>query len=187
MPEAVVPANGDYAGFTCAYFERIANCGRRFPCSSTNRRAPTPNYCVTPDTLARIAAIDRMSAIKVSTGDAGYLFDLSACRARHRLFIHHGQRMCVAMWGLHCGSQAVIGQGACLNPQILKAVQERFVRDDLPAAAEAQSDANRLVAACPNAVDFLQALSQRARIYHGRRLPSRRQQPLRRTRSHAHH
>ncbi len=111
-------------------------------------------YCVTPELLAQIGAIDGVRGIKVSSPDAGYIFDL--CRALEGTdcaFITGNE--CSWLWGLQCGSPAVIGQGACVNPQILKAVQDRFDAGDMDGAREGQASINRLVATCPNAVDFL--------------------------------
>lgn len=57
--------------------------------------------------------------------------------------------------GLCMGARAVMGQGCCINPGILAAVQDRHEAGDLPGAMDAQRSVNVLVESCPNPVDFL--------------------------------
>lgn len=153
MPEAILPTEKRSAtDISLDYFERVAE-SVSVPVLIYQPPGTDPAYCVTPESLARIAAIDGVCSIKVSTGDAGYVFDL--CRALEGTdcaYISGSE--CAWLWGLECGSRAVIGQGACMNPQILKAVQDRFDKGDMEGAREAQASINRLVATCPNAVDF---------------------------------
>ena len=55
----------------------------------------------------------------------------------------------------NAGAEAVIGQGSCVNPQILAAVQERFEAGDDEGAIEAQYSVNLLVRKSTNTTVFL--------------------------------
>jgi len=134
------------------YFERMVEAVS-IPVLIYQPPGTLDEYCVSPDLLARIGAIDGVRGIKVSSPDAGYIFDLCRALAGTDCAFITGNE-CSWLWGLHCGSPAVIGQGACVNPQILKAAQDRFLKGDLDGAREAQASINALVEACPNAVDF---------------------------------
>lgn len=153
LPEAIAPKDGEStADIACRYFERVA-AAVAVPVLIYQPPGTDPIHCVTPESLARIGAIPNVRGIKVSSPDAGCIFDLTrALNGTDCAYITGNE--CGWLWGLECGSQAVIGQGACLNPQILKAVQDRFNAGDLEGAREAQAATNRLVAASPNAVDF---------------------------------
>lgn len=138
---------------TSDYFRRVADA-TAIPILIYQPPGTDPDFCVTPESLAELAGIDRIRGIKVSSPDAGYVFDL--CRAlQGTQCVYITGHECAWLWGLHCGSKAVIGQGSSLNPAILKAVQDRFDAGDVDGARDAQQSVNRLVAACPDAVGFL--------------------------------
>jgi len=153
LPEAILATSKNAAAdIAVDYFTRVADAVS-IPVLIYQAPGTDDLHCVTPESLARIAVIDGVRGIKVSSPDAGYIFDL--CRAIEGTdcaFITGNE--CSWMWGLHCGSPSVIGQGACVNPQVLKAAQDRFDRGDLDGAREAQASINLLVEACPNAVYF---------------------------------
>ncbi len=91
--------------------------------------------------------------IKVSSADGAYVFDLiRAVKDKPFGFIVGAEMIYYA--GLCAGARACIGQGTTLNPQVIRAVLDRFLAGDLEGANEAQEDTNELVYACPNAVDF---------------------------------
>jgi 4-hydroxy-tetrahydrodipicolinate synthase len=153
LPEAIlVTGKNAAADIALDYFSRIAGAVS-IPVLIYQAPGTDELHCVTPESLARIAAIDGVRGIKISSPDAGYMFDLcGAIEGTDCAFITGNE--CSWLWGLHCGSPSVIGQGACVNPQVLKAVQDRFDNGDLVGAREAQASINLLVEACPNAVDF---------------------------------
>jgi len=72
---------------------------------------------------------------------------------RVRIRIHFRARKPLPR-GLIFGSRAVIGQGATVNPQILKAIQDRYEQRDIKGACEAQYATNVLVDQCKNATEF---------------------------------
>jgi dihydrodipicolinate synthase/N-acetylneuraminate lyase len=153
LPEAIAADDQQAAADVAVdYFEQIAP-SVSIPVLIYQAPGTDPTHCVTPESLARIGAKPNVRGIKVSSPDAGYIFDLTrALRGTDCAFITGNE--CAWLWGLECGSTAVIGQGACLNPQVLKAVQDRLEAGDIDGTREAQAGVNRLVAACPNAVDF---------------------------------
>jgi hypothetical protein len=53
------------------------------------------------------------------------------------------------------GAYACIGQGCCVNPAIILAVQDRFEAGDLRGAMDAQRSVNYLVKKVRNSVEFL--------------------------------
>lgn len=112
-----------------------------------------PLFEVTPESIRTYAGIPGVSGIKVSTADAGYMLDLCwATRDLDFAYITGNETAFYA--GLCMGSTAVIGQGACINPQVLGAVQQRFHAGDHGGAMEAQYAVNRLVRGIPNPVWF---------------------------------
>jgi len=56
--------------------------------------------------------------------------------------------------GLITGGKACIGQGATVNPQIIRAIYDRYHAGDLAGAIEAQHSTNLLVNRSNNCVEF---------------------------------
>ena len=111
-------------------------------------------YRLTPEILAQIAGIKNLVGGKVSSVDCYYLFRLiRAVRHKQFGFIVGAETAFYA--GLLAGARACIGQGATVNPRIIRAIADRFLAGNLDGAVEAQEDANILVEECPNAIDFM--------------------------------
>jgi 4-hydroxy-tetrahydrodipicolinate synthase len=153
IPEGLVPAEGEpMDDFLVKYFTTV--CGAvSCPVFFYQPPGTRQEYCVTPETLARLADIDNLVGGKVSTNDGYYLFRLiRAVRDKEFGFICGAETAFYA--GLMAGARACIGQGTTVNPQVIRAVVDRFVAGDFDGAVQAQEDTNLLVEKCPNAVDF---------------------------------
>ncbi|MBI5091564.1 MAG: dihydrodipicolinate synthase family protein [Candidatus Hydrogenedentes bacterium] len=154
LPEAIRPRAGETeADVILRYFETISDAVS-VPIMIYQPPAMSKPYCVTVDLIRKLADMPKVHAIKVSTGDAGYILDLTwAVRGKDFVFISGNE--CAFFAGLCSGAKAVIGQGACVNPQILKAVQDRFDAGDIDGAMDAQRSTNLLVYEAVNPVEFL--------------------------------
>lgn len=113
-----------------------------------------PEYHLTGDLLAKLAAIDNLCGAKVSSPDAEVIFNLAhATRDQEFAYIVGCETAFYA--GLYAGSRAAIGQGTILNPTVINAVMECYERGDHEGALAAQEATNALVYGCGNPVDFL--------------------------------
>lgn len=154
LPEAIEPgATETYADVTLTYFEAIAEDVALPILIYQSPGTPKP-YRVTIDLIQKLAALPNVTAIKLSSGDAGYLLDITYATRNEDFAVIAGNE-CAFYAALCSGARAVIGQGAALNPAILNAVQNRFEKKDYPGAIEAQHAVNLLVEQSTNAVEFL--------------------------------
>ena len=113
-----------------------------------------PDYRVTPEIFAELAAMENVVAAKVSTNDAEYILSLiQAVKNEEFAYIAGSETSYYA--ALCAGAKAVVGQGSSVNPQIINVVQERLERGDREGAIEAQVSVNYLCETCRNPVDFL--------------------------------
>jgi 4-hydroxy-tetrahydrodipicolinate synthase len=153
LPEAIEPRDGETPlDVTLRYFETIAEA----TAISILIYQPPPmakEFCVTVDSVQALAAIPKVRGIKVSTLDAAYILDLTwALQGTDVTFISGNETAFYA--GLCSGARAVIGQGCCINPTVLKAVQDRFEAADYAGAIDAQRSANYLVETSKGPIEF---------------------------------
>lgn len=155
MPEAIPVKEGETPlDVTLRYLEAVTGAVD-IPVVLYQPPGTDPAFRVTADTIQQMAQVPGVSAIKISTADAGYVADI--CWAAKKLnngfrYISGAETAYYA--ALYLGSCGVIGQGACLNPSILQAVKERFDAGDHDGAMEAQRSINLLVEKCGGAVHF---------------------------------
>lgn len=117
-----------------------------------------PEYHLTGEILAKLADIDNLCGAKVSSPDGEVMFNLiHATREKDFAYIVGCETAFYA--GLYAGSQAVIGQGSIINPHVVNAVLECYVRGDREGALAAQAAVNALCYGCGNPVDFLKRYS----------------------------
>lgn len=153
IPEGLVPPKGEAMDdFLVRYFEEIC-ASVSAPVLIYQPPGTLPEYCVTPRSIARLAEIDNLAGMKVSTADGEYLFNLVRA-VKDKKFGYIAGAETVFYAALAAGARACIGQGTSVNPQIIRAMLDRFLAGDLEGAMDAQEDTNELVYTCPNAVDF---------------------------------
>lgn len=154
LPEAVLPGAGETPlDVTLRYFETVSDATTK-PILVYQPPPMSHEYCVTVESIRALAEIPRVRGIKVSTKDAQYILDLTwALQGTELAFVSGNE--CAFYAGLCSGAQAVIGQGCCINPTVLKAVQDRFEDGDYAGAIEAQRSANYLVETSKGPVEFL--------------------------------
>ncbi|HIJ73510.1 MAG TPA: dihydrodipicolinate synthase family protein [Candidatus Hydrogenedentes bacterium] len=154
IPEAILPTEGQTVeAVFVRYFESVC-AAVSIPVLIYQPPGTDPAYKVTPRLLARLADMPGLAAIKVSNGDAYYLFRLiRATREKDFAFIVGVETAYYA--ALYAGCRAVIGQGAAINPQVMTAVQERFEKGDREGALAAQDSVNLLVEQCSSPAAFL--------------------------------
>lgn len=154
LPEAIVPEAGEsHADVTLRYFETI-NDAVNVPIFIYQPPGTDPNFIISVELAPRLADIPNVKGMKASTPDAMYILDIIyATRGKDFGYIvgHEGGFYA----GLCSGALAVIGQGCCLNPAILLAVQERFEAGDYAGAIDAQYSVNMLCRTSRHSVEFL--------------------------------
>jgi 4-hydroxy-tetrahydrodipicolinate synthase len=154
LPEAIRPEQGETpVDVTMRYFEAISEA-TGIPILVYQPPSMSAEYCVTVDSIRALAAIPKLRGIKVSSKDAEYVLDLTWALQGTELAFISGHE-CAFYAGLCSGAQAVIGQGCCINPTVLKAVQDRFEAEDYAGAMDAQRSANYLVQTSKGPVEFL--------------------------------
>ncbi|NUM55654.1 MAG: dihydrodipicolinate synthase family protein [Candidatus Hydrogenedentes bacterium] len=144
MPEALLPRDGEtHADVILRYFERISDAVQ-VPIWLYQPPGTQKEYCVTMDLAVRLAEIPRVAAMKVSTVDAQYIYNLCYAMAPLGFKFIAGSE-CGFLAALYAGASACIGQGCTLNPVTIKAIQDRYEAGDQQGAIEAQRSTNYLV------------------------------------------
>ena len=154
VPEALTPHPGETVqGLIERFFRTL--CERvKGPIFVYQPPQTQKEYEMTPATLGRLAAIRNFVGGKFSTADGFYTYELiRAIRGKTFGYIVGNETMYYS--GLALGARACIGQGAALNPQIIKAELERFRSGNYGGILRAQDAINTLVSQNINAVDFL--------------------------------
>ena len=167
IPDMIRPKESEtIADVIIRYFERLNN-EISTPIFIYQPPIIDPDYRVTSEIFAELADMDNVVAAKVSTNDAEYILNLiQATRDKEFAYIAGSETSFYA--ALYAGARAVVGQGASVNPQILKLVQERFKSGDLAGAIEAQVSVNYLCDTCRNPVDFLKRYASEQGFLMGR-------------------
>ena len=154
IPDALTPRDGETPLDATVRYLKAVSEAIDIPILLYQPPGTFKEFRVTDESLGLLADMPKVKAIKVSTVNAGYILDLCwAVDGKDFGFIVGAEMAFYS--GLCVGARAVIGQGACLNPAILKAVQDRFEQGDHKGAIEAQHSANLLVAKSTDAVTFL--------------------------------
>ncbi len=153
IPEGLRPAGGQsIEDLVYEYITTIANA-TTLPVFIYQPPGTDEKFISSPETIARLADIDNVVAMKASTSDAGYICDaLYATRGKDFSYIVGAEMAYFA--GLYAGGRACIGQGASVNPKVLNAVRDRFDANDAAGAVQAQWDVNFLVREVTNSVEF---------------------------------
>lgn len=153
IPEAILPSDGETPqDVVLRYFERL-NDAVHGHIVIYQSPGTDESYLLSVETAQKIADLPNVVGMKASTDLAAYIFNITyAVRGKDFGYIvgHEGAFLA----GLVTGAKAVIGQGATLNPQILKAVQDRYDARDLDGAIEAQHSTNLLLWPKVNSVEF---------------------------------
>jgi len=153
MPEAVQPVDGESPhDVILRYFEMI-NEAVSLPVFVYQPPPTAPEYRLTVDLIQQLGAMTNIVAAKISTTDAEVLLD-SIWAARNCEFAIIAGAETAYYTVLAAGMTAVIGQGCCLNPEILRAECELFRAGERDAALDAQRSVNMLVQQGIDAVAF---------------------------------
>jgi len=113
-----------------------------------------PEYLMQPPLFGRLADIKNMAGAKISSTDGYYTYEMMrAVRGKRFRYIVGCESMFYA--GLGLGARACIGQATIVNPQIIKAMWERFCAGNYTGVLRAQDAINTLYQNSPNPVDFL--------------------------------
>ncbi|HOJ67729.1 MAG TPA: dihydrodipicolinate synthase family protein [Candidatus Hydrogenedentes bacterium] len=156
VPECLVPADAGARAIADAhlsYFERIC-AAVPGPVFLYQPPVTRPEFCLAPDTLARLAEIDNLVAGKFSTENGAYVFELIRATSGKDFGFIVGCET-VFYVGLWLGARACIGQGTILNPGLFTAMLDAAEGSDWSRVLEIQAAVNRLVRGCANPVDFL--------------------------------
>lgn len=154
MPEAIALAEGDSPeAVTMRYFSALSAAATK-PVLIYQPPMTIKPYHVTIDLVRELAALPNVAGMKLSTNDAQYILNITwALKDSDFGYIAGAETAYYA--ALCSGAQAVIGQGCCVNPSILKAIQDRFENRDYAGAIDAQRSTNLLCERSVPAVEFL--------------------------------
>lgn len=144
LPEALAPKDGEtHADTIVRYFERI---GASINIAILLYQPPgtRPEYCVNMELAARLAEIPHVTAMKVSTVDAEYMYNLCYTMVPRGFGFIAGCETAL-LPALYAGACGCIGQGCTVNPVTIKAIQDRYMAGDREGAIEAQRSTNLLV------------------------------------------
>ena len=154
IPEAIAPTDGQTpADVVLTYFEAL-NEALRGPIFIYQSPGTLNEYCVSIDTVRKLADMPKVKGMKASTTNAHYIFNTTWALQDKDDFAFISGAESAFLTGLVTGSKAVIGQGATINPKILNAIQDRYEAGDLAGAIEAQRATNLLCEECGNPVEF---------------------------------
>ena len=144
LPEALTPRDGEtHADAIVRYFERI---GSAINIAILLYQPPgtRPEYCVNMALAARLAAIPHITAMKVSTVDAEYIYNLCYTMVPRGFGFIAGSE-CAYLPALYAGAVGCIGQGCTVNPVTIKAIHDRYHAGDQQGALDAQRSTIMLV------------------------------------------
>lgn len=154
LPEAIAPDDGrTHEEVIVSYFESLSNVAEK-PLFIYQPPPTLKEYQVTPSMMSTLASMSQVAGIKLSSGDATYLTDIAWATKDEEFVLIAGVETSFYV-ALHLGARAVIGQGCCVNPTILAALQSRFESGDYAGALETQHSVNVLCAQDVAAVPFL--------------------------------
>jgi len=153
MPEAITPvAHEGFDDVILRYFEAVTQAVS-IPVIAYQPPITEEPCRATPRLLARLADMPGLAAIKASTLNAEYLFNL-AWAVRDKNFAIIAGCETVYYVALCLGINATIGQGCTTNPRVIRAIEDRFRAGDRAGAIAAQASVNRLVAGIRNVTEF---------------------------------
>lgn len=144
IPEAILPEDGETPqDVVLRYFERL-NEAVEGPILIYQSPGTDERYLLSPELAEKIASLPHVAGMKASTDNAQYIFNITYA-VRDQDFGYIVGHEAAFLAGLVTGAKAVIGQGTTVNPQILKAVQDRYEAGDVAGAIEAQHSTNMLL------------------------------------------
>lgn len=153
IPDALaLPEGRDEATETVRYFEDLS---RRIDLPLFVYQTPMTEarWRVDAGTAGKLAAIDRLAGMKLSTNDAEYIADVAyALRGTGFALISGAETSFLT--GLLFGARAAIGQGTTVYPQIVRRLQERWEAGRMEEAVHLQHDVNVLVQNVPRVTEF---------------------------------
>lgn len=119
-----------------SYFKSIA-ASTELPIVLYNNK-PKTNVTIAPETVAKLAEIDNIIAIKDSTGDMTNTLEyLRLTRGIQNFHVLVGRDTLIYA-GLCCGASGAVASCANIAPEIAVAIYNRFVSGDYPGALDAQ-------------------------------------------------
>lgn len=139
LPVALLPEPGEPVADLVFRYYRTINDAASLPVVIYQQPGTPLEYCLTPDLIARLAALDRVIGAKVSSEDPAVMDPLLAASqgTTFRMICGHERYY---LRGLEQGAVGVIGQGGMGAPEVQYAVQERYRAGDLAGAREASDD-----------------------------------------------
>lgn len=158
LPEAIAPQDGQSAHDVVRRFFEAIDREAVLPVFIYQPPGTHEDYCLTPDLVRDLGAMEHIAGTKASYSDLPYVFSLiRAVRDLDFAFITGVETIFFAT--LYAGSRAVIGQGASVSPSVLGAVARAFAARDHERVLAAQEMTNRLVDGIGNAQVFLKRLA----------------------------
>ena len=142
VPSALLPKPGMSLEDTIFDYYETVSKSVNLPLFIYNTPGLPEQYNTTPHMAARVSRLKNVIGMKLSTVDMQWMTEI-AMAVRRTDFVLIAGSECTFYHALLSGACGVIGQGCDVNPEILRAVFDRFMASDLAGALEAQCDVLR--------------------------------------------
>jgi len=142
VPAALRPSEGSTLSETIFDYYRSVAESTDLPLFIYNTPTLPKQYRTSPEMAARVARLDNVIGMKLSSDDMKWLTQIIMATADSEFTMIAGSE-CTCFHALASGASGVIGQGCDVYPEILRAVFERFMSGDFSGALEAQQDVLR--------------------------------------------
>lgn len=154
LPEAIAPAAGESIDDVIQRYVETVCAAVQCPVLLYQPPVTTQPYCLTIPRIQRLAPIPNLVAVKISSANVEILQDAVWAAKGYDFSIIAGNE-CAYYSALGMGIRGVIGQGCCMNPELLKLELERYEAGDRDEAFEIQRAVTRLVQESAHPVEFL--------------------------------
>jgi len=142
VPSALLAAPGSSLDETIFNYYETVSKSANLPLFIYNPPDLPEQYNTTRHMAARVSRLRNVAGMKLSTVDMEWMAEIAMAVAGTEFALIAGSE-CAFYHALLTGACGVIGQGCDVNPEILRAVFDRFMSGDLSGALEAQFDVLR--------------------------------------------
>jgi dihydrodipicolinate synthase/N-acetylneuraminate lyase len=142
IPAALLPSRGmKVQDVIFNYYEAVSK-STDLPIFVYNTPGLPAPYNATPQMISRLSKLKNIVGMKLSTNNYEWLLELMMAMEGSNMVMIAGAETAM-LPAIQSGACGVIGQGCDVNPEILRAVFDRFVQGDYKGALEAQKDIQR--------------------------------------------
>jgi dihydrodipicolinate synthase/N-acetylneuraminate lyase len=142
IPAGMRPEPNESAHDAVFRFFQTVHDNTSIPIMVYNPQNLPAEYHTTPELVRRIAPLERIIGMKLSTNDMYWMGNLVEAGQRDNFIMVAGSE-CAYYQAIMTGAIGVIGQGCSVYPNILRRILDAIVDGDFEQARQAQFDVNR--------------------------------------------